>query len=198
MVKLEKGWLGKFLELPPEELAKVLADIANQGNVKTSSIKKARTSLPSFSGVKWIDFAEKIGLRNRLDNNQFERVTTPTYWLPPSIHEMMFEVAWRTQDVYQEHHVQRREAARVRIMDPVCLQSHFLCFSDFKICQYLVRIIGLFQGRIIDKPEQDMLATEYASGGEVEHGVCLSLHQDVLIRPSYPDLYDWWNTFFYC
>ena len=43
------------------------------------------------------------------------------------------------------------------------------------IAQYLVRIIGLFQGRVIDKPEQAMLETEYASGGEVEHEVCISL-----------------------
>jgi len=192
-IELEEGWLGKFLELAPEELAKVLANIANQGRVKTAAFKKARTSLPSFSAVKWIDFAENFGLHNRLENNQFEQVTTPTYWLPPSIHEIMFEAAWHTQDVYQEWHVQRREAARVRIMDPVCLQSHLLCFSDFKICQYLVHIMGLFQGRVIDKP-----GTEYASGGEVEHKVCLSLHQDVLIRLSYPDLHDWWNTFFNC
>ena len=47
--------------------------------------------------------------------------------------------------------------------------------------QYLVRIIGLFQGRVIDKPEQDMLETEYARGGEVEHEVCISLPRDLLI-----------------
>ena len=40
----------------------------------------------------------------------------------------MFEAACHTQDVYQERQVQRREAARARIMDPVCLQSHLLCF----------------------------------------------------------------------
>ena len=37
--------------------------------------------------------------------------------------------------------------------------------------QYLVYIIGLFQGRIIDKPEEHMIETEYSTGGEVRHEV---------------------------
>ena len=78
-VNLEEGWLGKFLELPTDELAKLLADIANHGKVKTATIEKARTSLPSFSGVKWIDFAERFGLCDRLENNQFKKVITPIY-----------------------------------------------------------------------------------------------------------------------
>ena len=102
LVDLEEGWLDKFLELPTDKLAKLLADIANHGKVKTAAIKKARTSLPSFSGAKWNDFAERFGLHNRLENNRFEQVVTPMYHLPPSIHEIMFEAAWRTQDVYQE------------------------------------------------------------------------------------------------
>ena len=42
--------------------------------------------------------------------------------------------------------------------------------------QYLVRIIGLFQGRVIDNPEQATLETGFATGGEVEHEVYISLH----------------------
>ena len=37
--------------------------------------------------------------------------------------------------------------------------------------QYIVPIVALFQGRIIDKPEQSMIETEYSTGGEVEHEV---------------------------
>ncbi|KAF8816310.1 hypothetical protein BYT27DRAFT_7277196 [Phlegmacium glaucopus] len=147
-VDLEEGWLAKFLELPEDDLAKLLSDIANHGNIKTAAITKARTSLPSFSGAKWTDFAEKFGLPNKLENTRFEQVTTPVYSLPPSLHEIMFEAAWHTQDVYQERRKQRREMAGVRIMDP-----------------YLVHIMGIFQGRVIDKP---MLETEYATGGQVE------------------------------
>lgn len=129
-VDLEEGWRDKFLELPTDELAKLLAHIANLGKVKTADFKKARTSLRA----KWIDFAERFGLHDRLENNRFERVVTPMYHLPPSVHEIMFETAWHTQDVYQERYVQRREAARFRIMDPVCTQSRLLCFSNLKIC----------------------------------------------------------------
>ena len=133
-VDLEEGWLDKLLELPKDELAKLLGDIANHGKVKTAAIRMVRTSLPSFSGAKWIDFAERFGLPDRLENNRFERVVTPVYRLPPSVHEIMFEAAWHAQDVYQERQAQRREVARVRIMDPVCPQSCLLCFSDLKIC----------------------------------------------------------------
>ena len=68
---------------------------------------------------------------------------------------------------------------------------------DLSVCQYLVHIIGLFQGRIIDKPEQDMLETEYATGGEVEHEVGTSLHLDLLTSLSTVlDLHDWWHLSF--
>jgi hypothetical protein len=185
-VDLEEGWLDKLLELPGDELANLLGDIANHGKIKTAVIRKARISLPSFSGAKWSDFTEQFGFPDKLENNQFEQVVTPVYSLPPSVHELMFEAAWRTQDVYLERQEQRREAGRVRIMDPVrqrlvkLLRATILMYT-----QYLVRIIGLFQGRIIDKPEEGMLETEYATGGEVEHEVRTSLHPDLLTSPHH-------------
>ena len=107
------------ITLPEDELAKLLGDIANHGKIKTAAISKARISLPSFSGAKWTDLAKQFGFPNTLDNDRFEQVVIPIYSLPPSVHELIFKAAWRTQDVYQERQVQRREAARVRIMDPV-------------------------------------------------------------------------------
>lgn len=197
-VDLEDGWLDKFLTMTTDDLARLLGEIANHGNVKTSAIKKARTSLPSFSGAKWRPFAETFGFPATFDNDLFERVSTPVYWLPAPIHEIMFEAAWCTQDVYQERQVQRREEARVRIMDPVCQQKCLLSFSILGYAQYLVRIIGLFQGRVIDKPEQAMLETEFASSGEVEHEVRISLHWDLSISSlSYPDLHGRRNSFFH-
>lgn len=68
-VDLEEGWLAKFLELPGDKLAKLLGGIANHGKITTSAIKKARTSLPSFSGVKWTTFAEQFGLPDSLEEN---------------------------------------------------------------------------------------------------------------------------------
>jgi len=37
--------------------------------------------------------------------------------------------------------------------------------------QYIVPIIALCQGRVIDQPEQAMTGTEYSIGCEVEHEV---------------------------
>lgn len=37
--------------------------------------------------------------------------------------------------------------------------------------QYIVPIVALFQGRVIDKPEQAMDESKYLTGGEVEHEV---------------------------
>jgi hypothetical protein len=130
LVKLEEGWLHQLLALSKDDLAKLLADIANHGNIKTAKIKKARTSLPLFSGTKWGPFAESFGLPDTLDSCPFEQVSTPVYFLPPSIHETMFQAAWHTQDVYQEWQVQRREEARVRIMDPACQPKCLLSFSN--------------------------------------------------------------------
>jgi hypothetical protein len=122
--ELVEEWLNKFLgldsssSLAKDRLVIRLAEIANKADIKTTDIKRARATLPSFSAAKWSTFAEKFGFADDLDNTLFQHVTTPVYSLPPSIHEKMFEAAWRTQDVYQER-VEQREAARVRIMDPV-------------------------------------------------------------------------------
>jgi hypothetical protein len=42
--------------------------------------------------------------------------------------------------------------------------------------KYLIPIVGLFQGRIIDGPENFMTSTAYFSGGEVEHEVSVLLN----------------------
>ena len=123
-VDLEEGWLAKLLELPGDDLAKLIGDIANRGKIKTAAINKPRTTLPSFSGEGWTGFAECFGLPGGLESNQLERIVTPIYRLPPSVHEIMFEEAWHTQDVYQERQEQRRATARARIMDPVRQQRH--------------------------------------------------------------------------
>ena len=39
--------------------------------------------------------------------------------------------------------------------------------------QYIVPIVALFQGRVIDKPEQTMIKTKYLTGDEVEHEVSI-------------------------
>jgi hypothetical protein len=70
--------------------------IGVENTTRSADMEMARISL---YGEKWIDFAERFGLPDTLENNPFKRVVTPVYRLPPSVHETMFEEAWRTQDV---------------------------------------------------------------------------------------------------
>jgi len=37
--------------------------------------------------------------------------------------------------------------------------------------QYIVPIVALFHGRVVDKPEQAMKGTEYSTRGDVEHEI---------------------------
>ncbi|KAJ2923911.1 hypothetical protein H1R20_g13182, partial [Candolleomyces eurysporus] len=66
----------------------------------------------------------------------------------------MFQAGWRAMDVYQERVHQDREAAKIKLLEP-----------------WLVPIITLFEGRIVDKP--DMPTTEYSTGGFVEHEIIM-------------------------
>ena len=48
------------------------------------------------------------------------------------------------------------------------------------VYQYILPLIALFHGRVVDKPEDPMPDTEETSGGEVEHEVCLYMHSSAL------------------
>jgi hypothetical protein len=45
---------------------------------------------------------------------------------------------------------------------------HFWTYSYW---QYIVPILSLFHGRVINKPEEVMPASEFSTGGDVEHEV---------------------------
>jgi hypothetical protein len=80
-------------------------------------------------------------------------------------------------DVYQEKGCQANETARVRILEPV-RPPHVItlhCTTSLDFFQYLVSVVALFQGRVIDQPEEVMVPTEYSTGGEVEHKVAFRL-----------------------
>lgn len=53
------NWCKAIQQLPRDEIANLLGEIANQANIKTADIKRARTALPSFSGEKWSALAKK-------------------------------------------------------------------------------------------------------------------------------------------
>ncbi|KAF8239885.1 hypothetical protein L208DRAFT_1560090, partial [Tricholoma matsutake] len=120
----------------------------------TATFKKARIDLPSFSVTKWSDLAPQFGLSLDIEQLDLETFMTPKYYLPPSLHEAMFENAWRWQDIYREKVDQTREEACMRILD-----------------LYIVPIVALFQGPVIDKQEQAMIETKYSTGGNVEHEI---------------------------
>ena len=129
-VPLDKGLIGGLLELNRDELASVLAHVANKASISTATFKKARIELPSFSAAKWSYFAKQSGLPQDTSRFRLNSFTTPRYRLPPSFHEVTFENAWRWQDVYGEKVDHTGEEARVRILDPVCQPNsgymHFL------------------------------------------------------------------------
>ena len=112
--------LDKCLELDKEDLTVILAHIANQAGITMTLFKKARVELPSFSTVKWAKFAEQLGLPQNVEALELEPFVTPRYRLPRSLQEVMFENAWRSQDVYREKVDHTREEAKARILEPVC------------------------------------------------------------------------------
>lgn len=174
-VDLSGGLVGGLLNLGRDELAAFIADIANKGAIPTATFKRARAALPSFSQVKWSNFAQHLGLPNDPSRLHLQSFVTPSYQLPPSLHEAMFENAWRWQDVYRERVDQTREEARVRILDPVrqANSGDLLCTNSQDMIQYIVPIVALFHGRVVDKPEQTMRETKYSTGGDVEHEVSI-------------------------
>lgn len=95
------------------------------------------TGLPSFSDVTWCKFAQHFGLPERLDDHRFVEFATSVYMLPPSVHEIMFEIS------------------RVRVLGPVtvCRQAVKLSIMlvDLIQTQYLVCILHLFQGQTINR-----------------------------------------------
>jgi hypothetical protein len=101
-VQLDEGWLQQLLEVEPDNLALILGEIANTARISSSTLKKARTSLPSFSDAKWNDFAEQFGLPLSPTLLQLKNFETPVYRLPMSFHEQLVQMAWRSQDVYRE------------------------------------------------------------------------------------------------
>lgn len=117
---MDRGLIAGLLELDRDKLTTLLARIASEAKIPTAAFKKARIELSSFSADKWFEFAPQFGLPPKIEYVKLETFTTPKYYLPPSLHETMFENAWRWQDVYREKVDQTREGVGIRILDPVC------------------------------------------------------------------------------
>jgi hypothetical protein len=119
---LAPGDLDTLLQLDNRRLTKLLAHLANQGNVQMTSLKRARTSLlASFSSTTWANMAEEPSLKlaSMFAKNDFGELDLRECRLPPSFFKPLLATAWRFIDVYQEPGDQTREASRLRIFDPV-------------------------------------------------------------------------------
>jgi hypothetical protein len=116
----------EFLEMTTDERVTLLADFANLANIPNTDIRKARSELPSFSTVKWTEYAEKHNLPLNASYLVPPPFTTPQYRLPPSFHATMLENAWHWQDVYCEVGDWGGEDARLRLLEPVC-QTVAIC-----------------------------------------------------------------------
>jgi hypothetical protein len=175
-MNLDNGLRLAFSELTADEQTALLADFANSASLPNSAFKKARVDLPSFCAAKWSTFAEEFGLPTDAGELKLKSFHTPKYQLPPSLHQAMFANAWRWQDVYREKIDQEMEEDRLRLLEPVCQPNsdNMRRTDDWLMMQYIVPIVALFQGRVIDKPEQAMLETTYSTGGEVKHKVSMS------------------------
>jgi hypothetical protein len=164
-----------------DKMTGLIAQLANLSGVTDRALKKARRKLPSFSGAKWEDLSGKYNLpEKRFTSEELPVVHVTPCYLPLSMHIELFEAHWRAADVYRDKEQQTREAARVRLLEmvrPVSLRSLLLTEGR----QYLLPLLALFRGRIIDKPEDNIVESDVSTGGEVEHKVIVSLDQD---RPS--------------
>ena len=118
-VRLEDGWLPALLSIDAEHLALIIGYMANSASISSSAIKKARTSLTSFSDAKWKDFATRYFLAKSPAFLELKKFPIPVYRLPQSFHKPIMETAWRTLDAFRETTEQDNESTRVRTLDSV-------------------------------------------------------------------------------
>ena len=164
----------QLLALEPD-LAYVLAALANVGNISASQYRKPEEACHPCRPQNGPKLRPNSVLSMILRGPNLTPTQLLLFFSPPSFHETVAEAAWRIQDVYQERISQEREEVRVRAFDAVCPTVEE-CFRVLTLHQVPYPIVGLFQGRVIDRPEHPMTSTAYSSGGEVEHEVGVLLN----------------------
>lgn len=102
-----------------DKLPTIIAHLINISRVDEREIKRAKIILPSFSKTKWKDVADKLGYPDDAMQMQLSTFSPPDCFLPPSFHEACFINGWKAMDVFSERLAQDREAARLRLLDPV-------------------------------------------------------------------------------
>jgi hypothetical protein len=108
------------LNLGPENLVNVLAELANDRQVSASQLKEARIGLPSFLSAKWTGIVPKFSLNTvfTMARHEFDSFSIPPVLLLPSFHKTIAEVTWRILDIRGKKSHEREEA-QVRVFDTV-------------------------------------------------------------------------------
>lgn len=89
-----------------------------EGHISVAQLKRARVTLACSTA--WDAVAGKFNLpQNSYSWSQLPEWKILVYFLPPSFRQQLYIAGWKAQDVYRETHEQNREAARLRILDPV-------------------------------------------------------------------------------
>jgi hypothetical protein len=102
-------------------VAEAIWDLADRGGLTLEDLEKYEAATPSFSNTPWRDFASDFNLDPSKGFTQLPTFSFPMALLPPSFHREVMRASAKWLDVYQERDAHDREAARVRLMDAVCV-----------------------------------------------------------------------------
>jgi hypothetical protein len=110
-----------------------ISDMARNECLTLQDLKVFTSKLPAFAGAEWEKVAPTFGLDPSVDKYQLQPFSIPHASLPPSFHRRVMKDSIQWLDVYQERGSQKREAARVRLMDAVRL-TH--CFTFYELTSF--------------------------------------------------------------
>lgn len=106
--------------LDADDASTVLAFLGNEAGVNELKLKRKRIALlPSFSSEKWADIAGELDLPARIKDLHLDHFSPPSCILPSSLQKRMFMGCWDAMEVYQEKLSQTRNAARLKLLEPV-------------------------------------------------------------------------------
>jgi hypothetical protein len=106
-----------------------ILDMARNESLTLQDLKALTDKLPAFASADWEKVALTFGLDPTVDKYQLPPFSIPHAYLPPSFHRRVMKDSMQWLDVYQERGSQKREAARVRLMDAVRFTHCFLFYE---------------------------------------------------------------------
>jgi hypothetical protein len=114
-------------------VAEFIMDMAQDGKLTDEDLKVLLDKLPSFPESEWEKVARTFGLNPTIDKYQLKPFSTPHAYLPPSFHKRVMKDSIQWLDVYQERGSPKRDAARIRLMDAVCLTNCSFFFYEIDL-----------------------------------------------------------------